>query len=89
MRLDLKKFGTILISRPAGREAWLSAQAYLLRGKKADEKIEVDFGGVEVLSPSWADEFISPLMSAYRGKVFLFPSGNASVNESLEFVNKN
>lgn len=89
MRLELKKFGAILTSRPAGRDAWLSAQAYLLRGKKTDEKIEVDFSGVEVLSPSWADEFISPLMSAYRGKVALLPSGNASVNASLEFIIKN
>lgn len=88
MRIELKKFGTILTSRPAGREARLSAQAYLLRGKKADEKIEVDFSGVEVLSPSWADEFFSPLLAVYPKQVIFLPTDNASVKASLEFIDK-
>ena len=89
MRLKLQKFGAILTSRPAGREAWLSTRAYFLDEKKAGEKIEVDFSGVDVLSPSWADEFISPLISAYPGKVVLLPAGNPTVKASLEFIIKN
>ena len=33
MRIELKKFGEILISRPAGREAYLAMQAYILKAR--------------------------------------------------------
>lgn len=89
MKLELKKFGEILTSRPAGREAWLAARAYILDSKKQDEKIEIDFSGVKVFTPSWADEFLSTLMSEYPGQVILLPSENPTVKASLEFVNKN
>ena len=88
MKLELKKFGTTLSSRPAAREAWLVTRAYLLNDKKPDEKIEVDFEGVQVLTPSWADEFISALNQEYPNDVALLPSDNASVKMSLEFVSK-
>jgi len=86
MKIELKKFGEILTSRPAGREAWLATRAYMLGSKKPGEKIEVDFEGVKVLTPSWADEFISSLAKEYPGQIILLPSENASVNACLEFV---
>lgn len=86
MTIELKKFGNILSSRPAGKDAWLSAQAYLLSGIKPDEKIEVDFSGVAVLSPSWADEFITPLKKTYPSQVIFLPSDNSSVKASLEMI---
>ncbi len=88
MKLELKKFGTTLSSRPSAKEAWSVTRAYILSDKKPDEKIEVDFEGVQVLTPSWADEFISSLQQEYPGDVILLPSDNASVNISLEFVAK-
>ncbi|OGH73354.1 MAG: hypothetical protein A3C90_03165 [Candidatus Magasanikbacteria bacterium RIFCSPHIGHO2_02_FULL_51_14] len=88
MTIELKKFGRILTSRPAGRDAWLAAQAYILRGKKPSEKIRVDFDGVNVLTPSWADEFLSPLFAAYPNQVELIPSKNPTVIAALEFVRK-
>lgn len=86
MKIELKKFGEILTSRPAGREAWLATRAYMLDSKKLEEKIEVDFSGIKVLTPSWADEFISSLAKEYPGQVILLPSENASVKACLEFV---
>jgi len=86
MQLLLKRFGDFLSSRPAGREAWLSAKAYTLDKIDPKEKIEVDFSGVKVLTPSWADEFISTLAREYPGQIILLPSDNASVKASLEFV---
>lgn len=86
MKIELKKFGEILTSRPAGREAWLATRAYILSGKKPDEKVEVDFMGIKVLTPSWADEFISALAKEYPGQVTLLPSDNPTVKASLEFV---
>lgn len=85
MKLELKKFGTLLSSRPAGREAWLAAQAYTLPKEGADA-IEVDFVGVEVLTPSWADEFITPLITAYGSRVKLLPSDNPTVRATLETI---
>ena len=88
MKLELKKFGSTLSSRPSAREAWLSAKAYILSDLKTAEKVEVDFEGVQVLTPSWADEFISSLIQEYPNDVVLLPSDNASVKMSLEFVNQ-
>ena len=87
MRLELKKFGTVLTSRPSGKEAYLAAKAYTLP-KDVTEKIEVDFSGVEVLTPSWADEFITPLLADFGDKVTLLPSSNASVKAALEIILK-
>jgi len=70
----LKKFGNILNSHPAGREAWLFTQAYILPDKKKKEKIEIDFSGVSVLSPSWADEFIPRLKKNIPSKLFCQPA---------------
>lgn len=52
MKIELKKFGETLISRSAGREAYLAMQAYLIKGIDRAETIEVDFSGVKVLAPS-------------------------------------
>lgn len=71
----------MLISRPAGREAYLSAKAYLLKNKPRD--IEVDFDGVKVLTPSWLDEFLTLLKSDYPDiKILLLKSDNPTVTAS-------
>jgi len=44
MVIKIKKFGTILISRQAGKEALLAFQPTLTKVKDK-EKVEVDFGG--------------------------------------------
>ncbi len=85
MRIELKKFGDILASRPAGKEAYLSAKAYSLP-KDPEEKIEIDFSGVHVLTPSWADEFLRPLFQDFPGQVILLPASNASVKATLEIL---
>lgn len=85
MKIELKKFGNILTSRPAGKEAYLSARAYLLP-KDNGEKIEIDFSGVDVLSPSWADEFITPIKNEFGDNLSLLPSQNSSVKATLEML---
>ena len=79
----MKKFGTILISRPAGREAFLAAKAYLLSPAPSD-LIELDFEGVKVLAPSWADEFLSGLRTNFENPIKILPSNNPSVIESFK-----
>lgn len=85
MIIELKKFGKMLISRPAGKEAFLAAQAYTL--PKENEKIVIDFDGVLVLSPSWADEFLTPLKEKYKDVEYL-NTENASVKATLELLEK-
>jgi hypothetical protein len=87
MRIELKKFGTVLTSRPAGKEAYLAAKAYSLP-KDGDEKIEIDFSGVMVLTPSWADEFFAPLFEQFGERVSLLPSDNSSVKATLEILKR-
>ena len=85
MKIELKKFGNILTSRPAGKEAYLSARAYLLP-KDKNEIVEIDFSGVDVLSPSWADEFITPIKNEFGKNLILLPSQNSSVKATLEML---
>ena len=74
MRIDISKFGESLLSRPAGREAALALQANVLRDLKDGETIELDFGKVLVLTPSWGDEFISVLREKYGDQIKTLPS---------------
>lgn len=85
MRIELKKFGKTLVSRPAGKEAWLAFQP-VLKGILPDEKIIVDFDGVVVLTPSWADEFLTPLRSNFKDKVELININNPSVKATLSIL---
>ena len=85
MKIDLSKFGTVLTSRPAGKEAWLAFQPRLKMLKSA-EKIEIDFGKVAVLTPSWADEFLTPLSKLYPKRVKLLNIKNPSIKASLQIL---
>ena len=84
MRVEIKKFGDMLISRAAGREALLAAKAYVLP-KDKNEQIEIDFAGVRVLTPSWGDEFVARLKEEYSDVVFL-NTENPSVKSVLKFL---
>ena len=75
MRLQLEKFGRTLISRELGSEA-LKAFQPTLRGFSKDEELEIDFFGVLTLSPSWADEFLSPLLHQLGDRLILLQSDN-------------
>lgn len=83
MKIQLVKFGEMLISRPAGREAFLAMSAYLLKDVKKDEKIEIDFTGVKVLTPSWADEVITKVAERFK-KVKLVNTKNPTVRLTLK-----
>lgn len=86
MLIELKKFGDLLTSRKAGGEA-LSAFLPTLKLLNDNEKIKIDFQGVSVLTPSWADEFIRPLLEKYGEKVSFINDDNPSVQAALQFAN--
>lgn len=85
MIIKLQKFGSTLISRQAGREA-LSAFRPTLRDIPPGEKIEIDFEGVLTLSPSWADEFLTPLMNEFGDRLTLLYTDNPSVKATLDIL---
>lgn len=87
MIIELKKFGTTLISRQTGREAF-SAFAPVLKDLKEGENIEVNFGGVITFSPSWGDEFLTPLSNKYGSRMVLLNTNNPSVRATLEILEK-
>lgn len=87
MKIELKKFGTTLTSRQNGREAFTAFQPQLtvLNG---EDNLELDFDGVITFSPSWGDEFLSPLLKKYNQRLILVNTSNPSVKATLELLEK-
>ncbi len=86
--IEIKKFGTTLVSRPSGKEAWLAFQP-ALKDVSDTEEVIVDFKDVLVLTPSWADEFLTPLRSRFGDRVGLTNTENASIKATLTILDKN
>ncbi len=80
--IQLKKFGSVLVSRPAGREAFQAIRPTL----DANIPIQIDFSDVVTVTPSWFDEFLTNLAEFANGKVELLPTKNASVLASLPVI---
>lgn len=72
MILELKKFGKILNSRSSGREAVLRVRQIVNGEKDTLEDLVLDFGGVDIVTPSFADEFITGLKELYPKKNLKF-----------------
>lgn len=83
--MQLEKFGKTLISRELGSEAFRAFQP-TLRELSKDEELEIDFLGILTLSPSWADEFLTPLLNQLNDKLILLPSDNLSVQATLKIL---
>lgn len=85
MTLQMIKFGNILNSRPAGQEAVLRAKQ-IVNGSNDSEGIVVDFSDVEILTPSFADEFVKGLKEIYRDKEITFEgiTTNSVINDTLK-----
>ena len=85
MKLQLEKFGKTLISRELGSEA-LKAFQSTLREIPENEELEIDFSDVLTLSPSWSDEFLSPLFNLLGDRLVLLSSDNLSVQATLKIL---
>jgi hypothetical protein len=83
MKIELKKFGDVLTSRPAGREAFAAIRPTL---DPTVSEVQVDFSGVLSLSPSWADEFFRGLDGLYGNRVVFLPSDNPSVKATIAIL---
>ena len=88
MVIEIKKFGKMLISRPAGKEAASIILSSFI--PQADvEPIELDFSGVEVIAPSWLEEVLNSLKDVYGDRVVCRAYDNLSLKESLKIIQMN
>lgn len=87
MVILLKKFGTTLNGRQFGRESFAAFEPSL-REVKSKEKVVVDFDGVVTFTPSWGDEFLSPLLAKFSQRLILKNTGNLSVQATLKLLEK-
>lgn len=85
MNIKLRKFGTVLTSRPSGKEA-LAVFQPSLEGISEQEDILIDFEEVVTFSPSWGDEFLTPLAKRFAERLKLIRSENPSVKASLDII---
>lgn len=85
MRIELKKFGTTLVSRQTGKEA-LAAFQPTLQTVNPHEIVDVDFSEVITFSPSWGDEFLTPLLHQFGSRLILLPTDNLSVKATLDIL---
>jgi hypothetical protein len=85
MIIQLKKFGTTLVSRQAGKEAYSAFQPVLLEIKEG-EIVEIDFEGVITFTPSWGDEFLTPLQAKYSDRIILKNTENSSVQATVNLL---
>lgn len=85
MTILLQKFGDILTSREAGREAFAAFQP-TLQQLGVDEKIEIDFKDIGTLTPSWADEFLGKLQEVYGDRLVLLPTRNLSALATIKLL---
>lgn len=86
MTIQVQKFGEYLNGRPDGREAALRLRQ-LLEGVSSAEPIALDFTGVFLLTPSFADELLEPLRQPqYRDRVKFVGQQNAGIKATLETV---
>lgn len=83
MRIETKKFGDVLVSRQAGREAY-GAFLPIINNVAANEEVVVNLEGINVLSPSWADEFLTPLLERFDKRLKLTQSQNPSVRLTIQ-----
>ena len=86
MNIQIIKFGDVLMSRPAGKDAYLLAESHIFQGLNSTEEIQLDFSQVKVLTPSWADEFISGIKKAHNNTMTFINTDNPSVKASLKTV---
>ena len=76
-----------MISRQEGRAA-LAAFQPTLQGVSPEENIEINFEGVLTFSPSWGDEFLTPLAKKFGSRLILIATDNLSVKATLEILEK-
>ncbi|MFA6135748.1 MAG: STAS-like domain-containing protein [Candidatus Paceibacterota bacterium] len=85
MTIQMLKFNTVLNGRPAAKEAASRIQQ-IVNGSADKEDIILDFEGVEVLTPSYADEILQELKKKYSSNKIKVINTSPSVSETMQAV---
>jgi len=85
MTVQMSKFNTVLNGRPAAKEAALRIQQ-IVNGSADKEDIALDFLGVEVLTPSYADELLQALKDKYGSEKIRIVNTAPTVSETLRAI---
>jgi hypothetical protein len=86
MKIDIIKFGNILMSRPDGREAFLVIKSSFLSHIK-NEKIILDFTKVDVVAPSWLDEVLTPIKETFgKDRIEIIPGHCSSLQLAINGI---
>lgn len=85
MTIQMSKFNTVLNGRPAAREAFLRMQQ-IINGSAEREDIILDFGNVEVLTPSYADELLKALENKYGADKIEIINASRAVLETINAI---
>lgn len=90
MILELKKFGKVLNSRSFAREAVLRARQILNGENNTPGELILDFSDVDIVTPSFADEFIVGLKKQYPQKRIIIKGteNNEVLKDVLRLVQK-
>ncbi len=83
----MQKFGTVLNGRPTGREALLRLRQ-IINGSADKENIVLDFSGVEVLTPSYADELLKGLRDHYGKEKIEIVNALGPAAETIQAISK-
>lgn len=75
------------MSRQAGREA-RAAFAPRLAEITPNEEVLIDFTGLLTFSPSWGDEFLTPLHKEFESRLILKDTENPSVRATIDILEK-
>ena len=88
MIIQMLKFDIVLNGRPPAREAVLRIQQ-IINGSIDKEDIILDFAGVEVLTPSYADELLKGLKEKYNADKIKIINTSPAVSETLKIIGLN
>jgi len=85
MTIQMLKFNTVLNGRPSAKEAASRIQQ-IVNGSAESEDVVLDFAGVEVLTPSYADELLRALREKYGGNKVEIINTSKAVAETIRAV---
>ena len=88
MLVEISSIGEMLMSHPAGKDAFLLAESHLFNSLDAKEEIILDFADVKVLTPSWAEEFIYGFKDLHKNPMSFINTSNPSVEATLKTILK-
>jgi hypothetical protein len=85
MTIQMLKFNTTLNGRPSAREA-ASRILQIVNGSAEREDVVLDFAGIEVLTPSYADELLRTLREKYGTEKVKIINTSEALDETFKAV---